>query len=73
MGEVSEAEAGQIVTEERDKDRTVYIEIAYLKQSDFLRLRNKLKKHMFKLTSRIPCTISIKDDEGTDIRQKDDW
>ena len=70
---MDENDIRRIIREERDKERTIHIEISGLEPHDFFRLRKSLKKHVFKMATVIPCIISVKDDEGVDIRKKDGW
>lgn len=62
-----------IIRKERDKKRTIYIEISELTTSDFLQLRKKLKKKALKLVKNMPCILGVKDDEDVNIRDKDCW
>lgn len=76
LNELNEMDANgteQPVDSEPDYDRTVYIEISGLSLDEYIGVCEILKKRASFLAEGVSCKFSVTDDEGTDIRKRDNW
>ena len=63
----------RVIKDERSKGRTIYIALRGLDEEGYNRIRRRLKKKVFKLVSRVTCTIGVTDSHSVDIRERDKW
>lgn len=70
---MDEEQVLSILRKERDRKRTIYIEVSQISASDFSYLRKNLRRRAFKLVKNVPCVLVVKDDENVNIRNEDLW